>query len=173
MEEVTPALLDKLIVRPTLEWLGPVFNTPGRRLLLIAIAMQESGLRDRLQIDENGKVLPHLGRSWWQFERGTVGLVLAHERCLWLPYRVQELGYNPTPHGVHDAMAHNDILGCAMGAALLWSDLKRLPSIGDEKSAWACYMRNWNPGKPRPQDWPENYALAMGTVLGEESALVA
>jgi hypothetical protein len=170
---MTPTLLNQLIVRPTLAWLGPVFDTPGRRLLLIAIAMQESTLRDRLQIDENGHMMPHLGRSWWQFERNTVGLVLSHERCLWLPYRVQELGYAPTPYGVHDAMAHNDQLACTMAAALLWADLQRLPAIGDEQSAWACYIRNWNPGKPRPVHWPENYALAMGTVLGEESTLVA
>jgi hypothetical protein len=141
--------------------------------MLLAIAMQESDLKNRTQVDAYGEPLPKLARSFWQIEHPTVDLILNHERCMWLEPRVAELRYFPSTRIVHEKIAENDILACALAAALLWSDTKRLPGIGDEAEAWNCYIRNWRPSKPRPEDWPKNYSLAIGTVINESASYVS
>jgi hypothetical protein len=36
-----------------------------------------------------------------------------------------------------------------------------LPRLGESGVAWAQYVKAWRPGRPRPLDWPHNYAAAL------------
>jgi hypothetical protein len=41
---------------------------------------------------------------------------------------------------------------------LLWTDPQPMPTSQD--AGWQCYLRNWRPGKPHPDQWPRNWASA-------------
>jgi hypothetical protein len=68
---------------------------------------------------------------------------------------------------IFDLMAWNDTLACCMARLLLWQDPAPLPRFGHEQPAWEYYRRNWRPGRPRPEKWPDCYALAAAAVEAE------
>lgn len=159
---VTPSLLLWFTVRPTCQWLAALSDRPlasrDAEWLLLAIAYQESGLRHRVQIDREGRELHHLARSFWQFERiGVRGVaeVLGRRDKSWAAAKeaCEALGYRPDPAEVHHAIAHNDVLACALARALLWSDPHPLPAAGRLDEAWELYIRLWRPGRPHRQRW--------------------
>lgn len=124
--------------------------------LLLAIALQESQCEYRKQ--RKGPA-----RGFWQFEAGGgVKGVLAHTASKVHASRaLNALSYAPfTVTDVHEAITHNDVLAAVLARLLLWTDPDPLPKPDDVTSAWRYYERNWRPGKPRPVDWPENYAKA-------------
>jgi hypothetical protein len=45
---------------------------------------------------------------------------------------------------------------------LLWTDPRAMPREMDE--GWACYLRNWRPGKPHFHAWGDNWRLAREAV---------
>lgn len=164
------ALALRLIVDPTLAWLATlgVRSDDRARVMLLAIAGQESGFRERIQVP-NGPA-----RSLWQFERGGgVRGVLTHPvsthkakaACLLLLV-------TPTEAAVHEAMAQNDALACTMARLLLLTDPKPLPGLDQSDAGWAYYLRNWRPGKPHPEKWVGNWRTAVAAVA-EAPPLVA
>jgi hypothetical protein len=163
---VTPETFLGLVVRPTLSWLGQPYAGTAREVLLLAIALQESRLRWRVQMGVDGRPLINLGRSFFQFEQSGVSGVLNHKRCAWIHERIGALGYTPTVPVIHDAMADNDTLATLMATALLWSDTRRLPELGDQHGSWLLYRRTWRPGYPREESWASCYAAAMAALDG-------
>jgi hypothetical protein len=161
---VTPELLLRLTVRPTLAWLaGPIAgipHTPAAERLLLAIAIQETSLLHRRQVP-----VPH-AMGWWQFERGGgVAGVLAHPATQRTARAVcAALRVDPLASTVHPALEHNDLLACCFARLLLRSDPRALPD--DQAGGWQCYMRNWRPGKPHPHRWDDAWR-------GAETALAA
>lgn len=124
--------------------------------MLIAIALQESGVRLRHQISG-----PALG--FWQFELAGVRGVMEH-RHTQLPLRavLRILRYpeNLTPFGLHSAIEHNDVLAACFARLLLWTDPRALPGAGQSEAAWQVYLATWRPGKPRPEPWAGHFADA-------------
>lgn len=150
-------ILRNHIIPAALSLLPSKMDTPEARAILIAIALQESNLKHRRQVGG-----PALGL--WQFELPQVGLILRHSVVGPLARSVlSELIYDPgePPHThIHEAMEHNDILQCAFSRLLLWPDAAPLPKRGDVQGSLATYLRIWRPGRPRPLDWPANWAAA-------------
>lgn len=154
---MTPNLLRALVLRPVLAWLsGPVaaiHASPAAERLLVAIALQESGLRERAQ-----RPVAH-ARGFWQFERAGVGGVLAHPSSRDMARRACEaLRVAPAIEPVYLAVEHNDALACVLARLLLRTDPAAIP--GTEDDAWACYLRCWRPGKPHRDRWSANWRAA-------------
>lgn len=126
------------------------------RVLLLAIAGQESGWKSRLQVGGPA-------RGFWQFERGGgVRGVLNHPATSHHAAALLAGLHLPADDfDVANALATNDNLATGFARLLLWTDPHPLPAIGDEAAGWDCYLRNWRPGKPRPVDWSANYAAAV------------
>ena len=158
----TPAQVLAQVIVPTFQHLLPgKFDSKPARVQLLAIALQESGLRTRRQ--DGGPA-----RSLWQFEQGGgIRGVLEHPSSRQYARAVCALqAVAPVSSDVYAAFLSDDQLACAFARLLLWTDAAPLPQLGDADGAWACYLRNWRPGKPRPGAWVGNYAAALAAVTG-------
>jgi hypothetical protein len=149
-------------ITPALALLPGRLDSPEARCMMLAIGLQESRLIARAQIVNGGGKGP--ARGLWQFERGGgVRGVLEHPAtkaaagAVCLARQVA-----PTPPAVWAALETDDVLAAAFARLLLLADPKPLPALGDSAGAWACYLRNWRPGKPKPDSWPAVYAQALG-----------
>ncbi|WP_434213380.1 hypothetical protein [[Pseudomonas] boreopolis] len=150
------------IVEPALPgWL----DTPWARVLLMAIGLQESGFRVRRQ--RGGPA-----RGLWQFERdGGVRGVLRHPSSRGLARQFcAEAGVAADAQDCYDALAANDVLACQFARLLLYTDPAPLPRLGASQQAWEYYLRNWRPGRPRPDSWPDHYARARAALLARGEA---
>ncbi|MFV0411493.1 MAG: hypothetical protein ACK5LJ_17880 [Paracoccus sp. (in: a-proteobacteria)] len=151
------------------------FDSPQRRVMMLAISGQESGdwLQTR-QIAFYREGVPVYGKAHGlpQFEQnGGVSGVLRHPStsvearavCL-------RRGVAPIPGDVWHAMAVDQPFAMAFAALLLYSDRAPLPALGDVEGAWAYYLRNWRPGKPHPDTWPFYYKAALDFVTERRAA---
>lgn len=170
LSEITARGID-----PALKLLPCGMDTPEARCLLLACGLQESGFRDRRQIvwvvEKGKRVLRPLGpaRSFWGAEEGggMVHGVRTHPatrdlaRFLYAQRKVY-----PSDRAIWEAIEQDDVLAAGLARLLIFTDPYRLPALGDQHGAWALYAdRLWRPGKPRPQDWPENYSRAVAFTL--------
>lgn len=159
-----------LTVDPVLYWMkGMGVSSDDRaRVMLLAIAGQESGLRYRAQVGGPA-------RGLWQFERGGgVRGVLNHPATAKVAARAcAELLVPATEMSVHPALEHNDDLACVFARLLLLSDAAALPGVDQPDAGWAYYLRNWRPGKPHPQTWAEKWRDALEAVASAKALLPA
>lgn len=157
---MTPSTFLRGVIRPTLALMGEKFQGPQAEVLLLAISLQESGLEHRQQVGG-----PAMGL--YQFERlGGVKGVLTHPSSAKLAdYWARELLYTPNDASVYLAIRDNDVLATIWARLLLWTDKDPLPAVTDEARTWDYYRRNWRPGKPHPETWPANLAVARKEVL--------
>lgn len=150
------------IISPAMRMLPAMMDTAEARVMLHAIALQESGLAARSQANDG----PAYGL--WQFERGggVVG-VLTHPQSRDLAAWVcRRRNVSPNAQEVWATLATSDVLACCFARLLLWTDPAPLPIIRDVDGAWRLYARTWRPGKPRPVAWPAFYAQAVQAEMG-------
>lgn len=150
------------VVNPTLAWLADlgVPSDDRARVALLAITGQEGECAARRQVP-----VAH-AMGLWQFERGgaTAG-VLSHRATMLTAGKVcAARGVRAISTDVWQALERDDVLACAFARLLLWTDARPLPSVWDEAGAWDYYLRNWRPGKPHPERWPDNHRLARDAV---------
>jgi hypothetical protein len=127
---------------------------------ILAIGLQESKFNDRRQMGA-----PAFGHGFWQFERAGILGVLDHPASRpHIQAATAALRYTPTVSVCHAAIVDNDVLACIFARLLLWTIPAPLPTFGGELLAWGQYLATWRPGKPRPLDWPGNYAQAWEAV---------
>lgn len=132
--------------------------------MLIAIGLQETKFLARRQY-RNGPA-----RGFWQFEeRGALWGVVKHPASREHVINVlRNLRYGATMAKnlplFHDVLSHNDVLACALARLLLWTDSKPIPDRGEPNTAWAMYMRTWNPGKPHRETWDAYFSEAWDRV---------
>ena len=168
---MTPELLLKTTITPALSLLNSRLDTPEARAMLIAIALQETGLRARRQMlearDHWWESKPGKGHGFWQFERdgATRGVMVRHAAAsaIVLPV-IDALLYPRDPYAVHEALIHNDVLACVLARALLYSVPDALPGPNDPEKGWVQYVSAWRPGKPHVEPWANNYRTAWATV---------
>lgn len=129
------------------------------RVLLIAIAGQESGWANRRQIGGSA-------RGYWQFEKGGGVAEVFQKTPNQLRTICESLDIPFDQATVFEAMAWNDMLSCIMARLLLWQDPAALPASGDKATAWNYYLRNWRPGAPRSESWPARYDEAAAAISG-------
>lgn len=130
------------------------------RILLLAIAGQESDLRHRKQVGGPA-------RGFWQFEKpGGVRGVLNHPASAMRADKLcRALEIEPKEDEVYEAIAYSDHLATGFARLLLWTDSAPLPAINDAEAGWQYYQRLWRPGKPRRTDWDANYSTAVTMVI--------
>jgi hypothetical protein len=162
---MTPALLLRLTVNPTLSWLEElgVRSDDRARVMLLAIAGQETGFTARVQAN-NGPA-----HSFWQGEKGggMVAGCLTHERLRPLMLGIcKDLVVPPNTGDVWQAITWNDHLACAAARLLLWSDPLPLPAVDRPELGWAYYLRTWRPGKPHSERWAKHWSAAVAAVAG-------
>lgn len=153
----------EIIERTYSEVLPGRFASGPATVMLLAIGLQESRFRERVQLVGSPPKPVGPARSFWQFERGggVVG-VLSHPATKLYARGVCAMrGIAAEARVVHDAMASDDLLGCAFARLLLFTDSRRLPAPGDIDGAWDYYLRNWRPGKPHRGTWDGLYRQAM------------
>lgn len=145
------------VIEPALAELPSVMSSDRARVMLLTICLQESKLIYRRQ---------HGGgpaRGLAQFERGGTVAVLGHPasnthaRNLCALHKVR-----PRVADLLEAFVDDDVLALGFARLLLWTDPRALPEGMDD--AWSYYLRNWRPGKPRPESWPIYYGRAVAAV---------
>jgi hypothetical protein len=168
---MTPRDFNDLVISKALGMLSlPHLDSPAARVLLTAIALQESGLRIRYQDLGGGN--KGAARGLLQFERGS----MAEGGGVWGVYRhrastegvrllCRACDCSFDPWAIWAQLEHDDALSAGLGRLLLWTDRAPLPALSDVEGAWAYYLRTWNPGKPRPDAWSKNYAAALVAVV--------
>lgn len=152
-------------IGPALGLLPAAMDTREARVMLLAIALQESRLEHRRQLG-NGPA-----RGLWQFEcgneatRGGVTGVFLHEASrYWLDRLCAARGVQFSPWHIYPALERDDVLAAGVARLLLFTDRARLPAVDDADAGWALYMRTWRPGKPHPETWARFHAEALGAV---------
>lgn len=162
---MTPEKLLNTAILPALTELSALGVPPSRSAIrqILAIALQESGLRYRRQVVSDG-VENGPAASFWQFEKGGgCRGVLTHKavsekmRHVCDMFRVQ-----PTEGGLWEAMRYQDIVAACAARLLLYTLPNRLPETADE--GWAQYMAAWRPGKSKPNTWKQNWDIADSLV---------
>jgi len=147
--------LGKIIV-PALATLPAEMDGPNARLMLLAIMLQESGLRTREQ--RGGPA-----RGLAQFERNGVLAVMHNMRTAdivfeWCDANSITYGSNT----IYERLALDDELAAAFARLLLWADPRPLPELGDVMGAFDLYERTWRPGQPSYTRWRDTaYPEAM------------
>lgn len=148
-------------IEPALALLPKAMDVLPARVLMLAIGFQESQLLERVQIVTGGGKGP--ARGLWQNERaGGVRGVLEHPVTRPFAERVcVSRRVEPVASLVWSELEHDDILAAAFARLILYADPSPLPEVGRVDSAWLYYLRTWRPGKPHPDQWAENYRLAV------------
>lgn len=154
---MTPQAALSTAINPALDLLPAKMRSPEACVMLLAIGGQESQLKFRTQAGGPA-------RGLWQFETGGVREVMqkADPRDVTNLFDARDVHYAVT--NAMYAIETDDIFAAGMARLLLWCDPKPLPPIGAMGTAWNYYVRNWEPGKPRPTDWPANYRAAVQAV---------
>lgn len=155
-------LLDTAII-PALSELD-LDSLPARHMLL-AIALQESALRHRRQVDRNG-IENGPAVSFWQFEQGGGCKGVLTHRAVATRMKVfcASHGVEGTPAALWDAMKTDDVLGAAAARLLLYALPDRLPKASVD--GWVQYIAAWRPGKPKPDTWAAHWQTAGEVVQG-------
>lgn len=154
------------MVEPAFRELPARMASDEARVMLLAIGLQESRFRHRLQMPLRPGMPPGPARGFWQFERGGgVTGVLTHQVSRDMAAAVIDKRRIPNEsRAVWTALAEDDVLAAIFARLLLFTDPRPMPAIGDDAAAWAYYIRNWRPGKPHPQTWRALYDSAVETV---------
>jgi len=155
------------ILNPALALLPQKMDSPAARVQLLATGLQESRFVHRYQVlDTPGVKGP--ARGLWQFERGSkatrggvwgVYLHRASSEPLRLLCRAMDCAFDPL--AIWAQLEYDDVLAAGVARLLLWTDARPLPVVGDVGAAWDCYIRTWNPGKPKPDTWKDLYVKSV------------
>lgn len=151
----TQARLNTEVLDEAALLLPPKWDNERARVMLLAIAQQESELATRRQYN-NGPA-----RGLWQFERGTAasrggvwGVFLHPASRETLAGVCAERGVVHDPLRIWEALERDDILAACVARLLLYTDSQALPSVADVQGAWELYaVRTWRPGKPHRSKW--------------------
>ncbi len=152
-------------INPAFALLPPGLDTKKARVMTLAIGMQESAFKYRRQMN-NGPAA-----SFWQFEKGggIRGCINHRASAKHVVNVCMARGVKVSTNDIWTAMLSDDVLGAAMARLLLLTDPRPLPDLDDAQGAWDYYERNWRPGKPHPETWPDYHNIAARFVLfGED-----
>lgn len=157
---MTLSQIRQLCLEPAYLLLPAKMESPQATAILLAIHLQEDPDQRRKQWPKG----PAHGLLQFELPGGVRG-VLRHGATSIVARQVCEArNVAPTAEAVHAQLRHDDVLAFAFGRLLLWTDPAKLPALGEADRAWALYLRTWRPGKPRPEEWPANYARALAAV---------
>ena len=146
-------------VEVALRELPSAMDTPAARMMLFAIAQQESGMTHRRQMPTGP------ARGLWQFEAGGgVRGVLTHKSSrFWARSALQARSISADTKTAWAALETDDVLAAIFARLLLFTDPRPLPAVHPSTggAAWDYYIRNWRPGKPHRDRWNSSFALGL------------
>ena len=158
---MTPELLLSTGIVPALTYLRGhgIPDVLAARRFMLAIAMQESGLRHRRQVGQDGTESGPAA-SFAQFEKnGGCKGVLTHRGVKDIMLKAcADFNLTPTPEGLWEAMRYNDVVAGIAWRLLIYTLPKSLPQNPEE--GWGQYLSAWRPGKPHPEKWPTIWSAA-------------
>lgn len=154
---MTPRQFHDLCVIPGLSLLPPFMTSPEARVLLVAIAMQETGLMTRSEV--GGTAF-----GFYQFMVIGVDGVFANGETGHLAVDVAKSLQIPVDENFYEAVRWNDHMGTVLARLNLWPDPAPLPAIGAEAEARNYYARIWRPKIVAVQRWPAAYNAAISCV---------
>jgi hypothetical protein len=164
---MTPKRLLQTAIAPALAELATcgIPDTPEARRFLLAIALQESGLRYRRQVVGGVEAGPAV--SYWQFEKGGgCRGVLEHKTVADpMAYICGAYDVEASAAGLWEAMRYQDVVAAAAARLLVYTLPAALPE--NPVSGWGQYLAGWRPGKPRQDDWQTNWNTATEAVMGK------
>ena len=155
---MSPRLFLLRVVDPGLSLLPSYMTSDAARIMLMAIATQESNIAARAQVGGPA-------RGYWQFESAGVEGVLKQTPML------AQAVLNTCDVPLTDAFSaieYNDPVACAFARLMLWFNPAPLPPIADVTGSWNYYCHCWKPGKPDESRWPAAFATAVSTVNAEK-----
>lgn len=158
---MSPEELIETAVKPAYFYLPDEMNSPLATRQLVAIALQESGLRHRIQQDGDDDPFDH-AVGWWQFERIGVAGVVYHHATEDVARGLIAARGKLSGDDLYKALACDDILAAGMARLLLWQYPGPLPHGQDE--GWRQYIEQWDPGKPHYERWLGNWELASAAI---------
>lgn len=147
---ITPADALAQIIVPALQTLPEPMRSAQAQCILLATALQESGLRTRVQ--NCGPA-----RGLFQMERNGVLAVMHNLTSADVVFRwcdANNVTYGST--AIYERLAVDDELACVMDRLAFWCDPRPLPEIGDCMGAWNVYERVQRPGKPDYTRWRDS-----------------
>lgn len=146
-------------VEVALRELPSAMDTPAARMMLFAIAQQESEMTYRRQMPTGP------ARGLWQFEAGGgVRGVLTHKSSrFWARSALQARSISADTKTAWAALETDDVLAAIFARLLLFTDPRPLPAVYPSfgGAAWDYYIRNWRPGKPYRGRWNSSFALGL------------
>lgn len=155
-------------INPALGMLPVRMESDAARVMLLAVGLQESRLKYRYQKVASDPYARGPARGLWQNERGGIFCLMTNQAtkghlvtlCATLRVPFDQVL-------IHATLEHNDILAAGCARLFLFADPKPLPPMdpADHETAWQCYIRCWNPGKPHRETWDEFHAAALEQVL--------
>lgn len=151
----------RIVYAAALSFFPRHLDSPEARALLTAIALQGSGLRDRMQ---HGSSITH---SLWAFDIATLRAALTHSHSKpFIGPVLSAMGYDQMPTTSYEAIKHNDVLACCYARALLCTHPQPLPKQDETELAWSYYFDLWRPGMSGRQAWPHNFETAWRAIGG-------
>lgn len=158
---MTPALLLRTAILPALGELAMcgIPDTADARRFLLAVALQESGLRHRRQVVAGGAESGPAA-SFWQFEvgGGCKGVLEHYLTASCMRGLCKDFNVTVTPQGLWEAMRYQDVLAAIAARLLVYTLPQKLPTTPEE--GWVQYIAAWRPGKPHPSTWANAWATA-------------
>ncbi len=151
---MTPRQFHDLCVMSGLSLLPPVMTSPEARVLLVAIAMQETGLVTRSEV--GGSAF-----GFYQFMEIGVDGVFSHAETGHLAADVAKVLQIPIDENFYEAVRWNDHMGTVLARLNLWPDPAPLPALGQEMEAFRYYERIWRPKVAVHARWPAAYNAGM------------
>lgn len=150
---MTPEILLNSAIIPALGVLPERMDSTPARAMLLSIAMQESGIRHRVQVGGPA-------HGFYQFEPIGVAGVQQHHATSEFAAGINHT-FLYSPNEVYGAIQHNDVLASAYARLLLWSLPDALPGGRmDVDYGWNLYVKAWRPGKPHRDRWDSNWRAA-------------
>ena len=159
--QMSPAVCLSTSILPAIALLGPRYTSREAQVMLLANALQESGLRARHQAGAGP------AHGLWQFELIGCRGVLEHPASDDAAARIcRALLYKPDPLEVYAAIEYADVLAAAFARLALWRLPQPLPALdADPEEGWRQYLQAWGPGKPHRERWNANWFEAVEAVL--------
>jgi len=156
---MSPVLFLDLALRPAFRLLPVPMQSISARAMVLAICLQESELRARMQ-KSGGPA-----RGYAQFERAGVQALLTHTASsVLITTFCEALDVKPTVYSLHGALQYHDVLTVLCTRLLLWTLPAPLPLRHETELAFGQYLAAWRPGKPRPETWATNYTMAWNLI---------
>lgn len=162
---MTPERFLRTAIKPACAELAAagVIDSLAAHRFMLAIAMQESGLRHRRQVSADGSESgPASGFLQFEKNGGCKGVLLHRVTAPIIRTVCDNYNVIADPASLWEAIRYNDIVACCAARLLIHALPQKLPETATE--AWKQYLDAWRPGKARVESWAGHWLDADDIV---------